>query len=767
MTRLLRSLLAGAAIAAPLPALAQQAGAQSTQIAALDNQSYVPATEAVIVTARHSQEREQDVPISMSVVTADILDSTGGYTLADIQHIIPGLVSFNSNPRNSSVGIRGLGVTSAQDGLDTSVGVYVDGVYLGRPGMALQDLIDVEQVEVLRGPQGTLYGRNSSAGAINITTRAPSFTPSLTAEISGGTYTYNQERLTATGPLIDGLLAYRFTAFNTYRDGYTANYKTGGRDNGVGRSGARLQLLGTPTDQLSIRWIGEYSVEDDTSNGSVITQILPNSIGAATARTKAALTQTGWSPFASNSTGTNAIHNMRTRQAATSVQVNYDLGWGDATSITAYRQWEFFPLQDSDNTPLDILQVNVANTRAVQATQEFRLASKPGAFSWQTGVFLFHQNLRDHYILNQYGYDAGAFLTNYARQSNPLAAAVTVSPGAQYIDDVRSRTGSVAVFGQFDWEILTGLTLTGGVRYTNDWRDGAALSSVRGTIPASLTPAINTNLRIEGENVSGLASLAYKLDDNSLVYATYSNGYKASGLNLNAAVPAGGLILQPELTDNYEVGAKLSLLDNKLFVKADLYWTELSGLQANYYPPDGSKSYLTNAGDVRARGVELEATYAVDSNLSLGANGAFNEAVYASYPAGPCPIGVAGLCSLTGKPVYEAPKWIANLNATYGWDYDVQTRPYVSVQYSFTSRYNGTIDDSPYTQIAAYGLVNLRAGASLANGKYDAVVWVSNLLDQTYYTSTALASLPGASSFGVTGQPGAPRLIGATFRANL
>jgi len=232
-------------------------------------------------------------------------------------------------------------------------------------------------------------------------------------------------------------------------------------------------------------------------------------------------------------------------------------------------------------------------------------------------------------------------------------------------------------------------------------------------------------------------------------------------------VPTAGLILQPEMTDNYEVGAKLSLLDNRLFVKADLYWTELSGLQANYYPPDGSKSYLTNAGDVRARGAELEATYAVDDNFNFGLNGAFNEAVYSSYPAGPCPIGVAGLCSLTGKPVYEAPKWVANLNASYGWDYDAQTRPYVSVQYSFTSRYNGTIDDSPYTQIPAYGLVNLRVGASLAGGKYDVVLWTNNLLDQTYYTSTALASLPGASSFGISGQPGSPRLIGATFRANL
>ena len=133
-------------------------------------------------------------------------------------------------------------------------------------------------------------------------------------------------------------------------------------------------------------------MEDDTSNTSTVTQILPDSIGTATARTKIALAQTGWTPIASNATGINATQDMRTRQAGTSVEVNYDLGWADATSITAYRQWEFFPLQDSDNTPLDILQVNVADTRDVQATQEFRLASKAGPFTWQAGAFLFHQN---------------------------------------------------------------------------------------------------------------------------------------------------------------------------------------------------------------------------------------------------------------------------------------------------------------------------------------------------------------------------------------
>jgi iron complex outermembrane recepter protein len=767
-------LLAGAAaIALPAQSWAQTdaAVAGGTQVAAADQVAANDARfapETVIVTARHTQEREEDVPISMSVLTGDSLQQTGGYTLADIQHTVPGLVAYNSNPRNSSIGIRGLGVTSAQDGLDTSVGVYVDNVYFGRPGMALEDLIDVDQVEVLRGPQGTLFGRNSSAGVVNITTKAPSSDALTTAEGSFGSYTYNQERATVTGPLIDGLVAFRLTAYSTYRDGITPNYKTGGRDNGLERSGARAQLLITPSSDLTIRVIGDYSIEDDTSNAAVITQILPDSIGATTARTKAALALTGWTPVAvPGQIGINAIQDMRTRQGGGSVQADYNLGWADFTSVSAVRLWEFWPLQDSDSTPLDILQFNVAKTRDTQATQEFRLASKPGTFTWQTGVFLFHQNLRDHYILNQYGYDAGAFLTNYARTLNPAAAAVVITPGAQYNDDVRTTTDSVAVFGQVNWEILEGLTFTGGLRYTQDWRAGTAISSVVGTIPANLTPAINDNLHISGDNVSGLASLAYKIADDSLIYASFSTGYKASGLNLDSAVPAAGLILKPELATNYEVGVKQGLFSDRLVVNADFYWTILGGLQANYYPPDGSKSYLTNAGHVRARGVEAEANYQVDDNFSFGLNGAFNEAVYTSYPSGPPRIGFTGFQNLTGQPVYEAPKWVGSANATYGWDYDANTHPYVSLQYSYTSTYNGTIDDSPQTRIKGYGLLNLRLGATLANGKYDAIFWVNNVLDKHYFNTAGTVSEPGAATFAISQQPGVPRVIGGTFRINL
>src|ERR1700733_10372768 len=354
MTPLLRSLLATTAILAPLPALAQPATTDNAQLAALDSQSFAPPTENVIVTAQHTQEREQDVPISMSVVTADALDQTGGYTLADIQHIIPGLVSYNSNPRNSSVGIRGLGVTSAQDGLDTSVGVYVDGVYLGRPGMALEDLIDVDQVEVLRGPQGTLYGRNAAAGVVNVTTKAPSFTPDFTFEGSYGNFNYEQVKASFSGPLVDGLVAARLTVFGTHRDGVLQNTKTDTTDNSIGRSGARLQFLFTPTSKLRIRLIADVLTEDDTCCVSVIKSVLPAGLSPSTAATLQAFASLGYTPVAStNFTQINSPQDMLTDQHSLSGEIDYDLGWANFTSISAWRYWHFHPLPDSDGPPLD------------------------------------------------------------------------------------------------------------------------------------------------------------------------------------------------------------------------------------------------------------------------------------------------------------------------------------------------------------------------------------------------------------------------------
>jgi len=427
----------------------------------------------IVVTARRQAERAQDVPIALSVVTGDTLERRGGYTLPDIQAQTPSLTAYNSNPRNSSIGIRGIGVSSASDGLDTSVGVYIDNVYLGRPGMALADLIDVDRVEVLRGPQGTLFGRNNSAGVLNITTRKPEFTFGATAEVSGGNYNYDQERVSITGPIVDGIFAFRVTGFNTRRDGVLDNIATGVAANSVGRAGIRGQLLATPTSRLTIRLIADYSIEDDTCCVSATKLVLPADLSAATGRTLQALAALGYVPQRSlDYTRNNAPQNMKTDQKGVSLQADWDTGFATLTSITAWRYWHFDPLQDSDGTPLDVIQVNVAQTRDHQFSQELRLASAPGKFTWQIGGYLFHQVLRDHFILNQFGNDAGSFYTTYARLANPNAAAIVIAPGSQYLDDVYTTVDSIATFGQANYEITDRLTLTAGIRYTHDRRYG-------------------------------------------------------------------------------------------------------------------------------------------------------------------------------------------------------------------------------------------------------------------------------------------------------
>ncbi len=726
------------------------------------------AVDAVVVTARRQTEKAQDVPISLSVLSGAALDRTGAYTLQDIQHQVPSLVSYSANPRNSSIGIRGLGVTSAQDGADTSVGVYVDDVYLGRPGMALDDLIDIGRVEVLRGPQGTLFGRNSSAGLLNITTNKPSFTPSTTAEVSVGDYSYNQERLSTTGPLVADKLAYRLTLYNTGRDGVLHNRLTGGDDNSVARSGARLQLLATPGPRLSLRLIGEYSTETDSCCVSVLKTVLPASITAATRRTLSTLNTLGYTPVADvNSTSINAAQSNRVEQGATSMEANLDLGWADATSITAWRYWHFHPLQDSDGTPLDVIQVNVAKTRDEQVTQEFRLASKPGRFNWQSGLYYFHQRLSDHYILNQFGADASSFYTAYARTLKPTAAAVSVAPGSQYLDTVLSHTDSLAGFGQANFDVTDRLTLTTGLRYTYDWRDGTAQTSTVGTPPASIAIPFNYDLEVNRGNLSGLASAAYHITRNQLAYFTYSTGYKAAGLNLDSSTAAGStLVLKPEKTRNWELGLKQSLFRNRVTLNVDGYWTVLTGLQANIYPVNGAKSYLTNVGNIRARGVEAEAVWQVLTGLSLAANGAYNDARYTSYANAPCPVGGPASCNLTGRPVYESPRWVGNLTGQYQFDYDDRTRPYVLVQYSYRAGVFGTVDDGPYTRVPSYSLVNARIGSSLSAGRYDLAFWVNNLTDKRYFETLGTASIPGASAFGVSGLLGPRRTYGATLRAS-
>lgn len=440
--------------------------------------------------------------------------------------------------------------------------------------------------------------------------------------------------------------------------------------------------------------------------------------------------------------------------------------WADLTSISAWRYWHFDPLQDSDGTPADIIQVNVAQTRDWQISQEVRIASKPGRLNWQAGVYYFEQKLKDHYILNQFGYDASAFYTALARQSNPAAAPVVIAPGSQYLGDTWTKSTAAAIFGQANFEVTDQFILTAGVRYTHDERKGISDTSTRGTPYGPTSIPFHYNVEVEGDNTSYLFSASYRFTPDNLLYASYSTGYKAAGLNLNAAVTAGSpLVLEPEEVTNWELGSKNQFLDRRLTLNLSAFRTELSGLQANIALP-GIRSFLANVGDVRSQGVEIEGSFDITPDLTFTANGSYIDATYTSYPNGPCAVGKTAPCDLSGKRLYQSPKYIANAALRYAFDIPVwDADGYGLVSYAYRSEQEGSVQADPLTRIPAYTLVNARIGAKFQDGKYDLSFWADNLLDETYFQSVGTASIVGASAYGISARLGTPRTYGATLRA--
>ena len=227
------------------------------------------------------------------------------------------------------------------------------------------------------------------------------------------------------------------------------------------------------------------------------------------------------------------------------------------------------------------------------------------------------------------------------------------------------------------------------------------------------------------------------------------------------------LILAPEKVRDYEIGLKQQLFDRRLTLNVDGYWTQLKGLQANIYPLDGRKSYLTNVGNIRARGIEADAQWQVSRALSLTANGAFNDTRYTSYHNAPCPIGGGAVCDLTGARVYQSPKWTANAIVDYRFAETHGISPYFIGRYAYRSAMFGTVDDGPYGRIPGYGLASFRVGATFADGRYDASVWIDNAFDKTSYQNLNALSITGSSTYGYAGQLGTPRTVGGTLRVVL
>lgn len=747
----------------------------------------------IIVTARRRNERIQDVPVAANAFGGEQLAATRTYNLRDLQQLTPSLVVTNTNPRNTSINIRGLGnnVSVYNDGLEPAVGVYVDQVYLARPGQAVFDLSDVDRIEVLRGPQGTLFGKNTSAGAVVVTTKSPTFEPEAGGDVTIGNYGFRQLHAYASGALVDDVLAARFSVSKTDRDGYMTNRFDGDDTQDYHDLGLRGQLLFTPSADFKLRVIGDYGRQHSKTAAAVLTGVIrryDNGTNFANNYYDRS-TRLGYQPTPINPDArlvdVDANPRYKMNQWGLAAIADLSIPGNTLTSVTAYRAWNWYPHNDGDATSLDAGSDFHQSNEQRQFSQELRIASEgPRKIDYVAGLYYLWQSI-DAKAVNAYGRQAATWFVAPTVDQTAAAAALN---GYTIIGLSKPVTNSYAAFGQAIWHVTPTIDLTGGLRYTYETKTGyfdqtATGASLAGLTPAQLAAANTIRARYGVANyyttrtregrLSGSATLSWKVTPDALVYGTYSRGHKFGGLNLANIATTGPFaadpVIKPETIDSYELGVKTGWLGNKLTANLAAFWTDDSDYQTTVVDVDRNNiSYFTNVGAVRTRGFEGDLRANPAPWLSLYASGAYTDAKYVSYRNSPCPIETAGQakCDLSGQRLPGVSKWAASaggeahagVGSVLGRDSEI----YFGADYSYRSNFYTTANLSRYSLIPGYSLVNARVGLRTLDGLVDVQVWARNIGDTLYYQS-----LSAGTTGSITGTLGDPQTYGITLGTRL
>lgn len=803
----------------PSPALA----VPSAPVAA--DKDGVVAFDKVIVTSRNREEVAQDVPLPVSVVSGDTLDRDNVISVEGLTQKVPSLGVFGSNPRQTSISIRGIGKNTANDTMEPSVGVIVDGVASAYVGQSWTDWVDVDRVEVVRGPQGTLLGKNTTLGALNISTKAPSFTPGYNFEGRIGQYNQLVGKASVTGPIQDGVLAYRASIFLDKKDGAFENTWQSGPEtwNERFRVGGRLQFLLTPTENLSARIILDQIQSTENGNKSVLQDNGPATFSDGVARTTSFQSRLSRAYFnnADGSTyrpvyGNNQIEDsqarpQRTKQGGISAEINYKLPEHTLTSITAFRN-QHFDIKNGGVTRFDIGNGG-QQLKNDQFSQEIRLSSDVGGkVDYQVGLYYLNAEVYSD-DPSSYGADAGAFNASNA-QYNALSAAkyrglLRDSQGGVYRSYVLNpTTESYAAFGQLNWHLTEKATLTLGLRDTYEVKNGrnsreldragSALTNAAGTDNSkaanyglNLTNAAdlaawnaakqlyrdaigNTYDWKDGEGIrknslSWLVNPSYQLTDDVLLYSGVSYGEKSGAVEFitaSGATQGNPQNVKSEKVLNYEVGFKSLLLNRKLLLNANAYLMKVKDYQSNLTVPDatttsGTRTYLGNIPGVTAKGLELDLGYAVNSRLRLTASGSYNIATYDDFSTVQPDISTTQIVNYAGRQLHGAPKIILNTGFDYSQPIGGGYKLRLYANNGYRSGSYLNSNLSEYTYQKAYSLLDGGLGVGTQDGKYEVSLVGQNLLDKEYATGRGTYSSSGA----VTYQPGWGRSLGLVFRA--
>ncbi|MEH6587899.1 MAG: TonB-dependent receptor [Halioglobus sp.] len=717
--------------------------------------------EEVIVTAQKREQNLQDVPIAVSAFTGDMLQEAGIQDVFELQSNAPSLrVGQTQNASTTTFGIRGVFTSSQNFGLDSSVGLYVDGVYRARQGSMINNLVDVASVEVLRGPQGTLFGRNTPAGAVSIFSVKPDHEGTGFVEATVGDLDLISVSGAKSFSAIDNELAFRATGFYTERDGFISDRALGDDlINDRDRWGVRLQGLYTPTDDLTVQVILDHSEVDEIccSSGiwksNLVADDVPGKTGSDVRLLELGGTLIPGSEFYDGEVALSYAPESSNEDEGISVQFDWQTDALLLTSITSYRQFESFDNTDSDFADIDALdRINDAEQSAF--TQELRISNSYERFNYVAGLYYFEQDL-DSVTDTIVGEDTTGLVGLFGD-------AFPAGTGSRNVTEQEHQ--SYAVFGQFDYNLSESFVLTAGLRWTKEKKDMQnvftedASETLDFVSPGwgfwlfpPLAPRDDVDEKIDDDRITGTLKMSWFMNDLTMFYASYGTGYKSGGVNTDRIPETLDVVFDAETSEAFELGMKADFPEQALRVNVALHRTDTDDLQTISF--QGTGFALNNAGVAETYGGEVDVYWQPTDSLKLTAGYAYNHAEYADFKDGPCQIGTPwhtgepdpgdngdGSCDRSGDPVSSNPENVFVITGNQEFSLGSSTTGFVYAEYVYTDERMTDVNSDPIKRDGSYSLVNLRAGFTLENYDMQFILWGRNVLDEEY--TNTIADLP-------------------------
>ncbi len=680
------------------------------------------AIDSIVVTATKRAQNLGDVPVAVTALTAEMIEINRIDSVEDIARLATS-VNWQGGltASNATVSIRGFGTNAFGIGIESSVSIVQDGVVLSRQNEAFGDLFNLDRIEVLRGPQGTLFGKNSSAGVVHLITKAPSKELEGAADVFYGSYDEVVTRATLSGPLTEsGSVAGRVTGFYKKVGGNVFNRFDGETINGIDDSyGIRGKVSFDASDRLSLLVIADYTKTKTDCCAETVRFLPPgtNVFGDPTLNVNTAMA--GIAVGEENrETSLDAPTFGDYMGWGISGEANYDFDGATLTSITAYREWEESTNADIDFSPHGAFLINGGSKEQKTFTQELRLASTTESpFQYVVGLFYFNNDTTQDFNRDLFGL---SFL--------------------EQLLDSTIDVNNYAAFGEVTYDLSTGTRLIAGGRVQREKIEYSATAS-RFSFDSSTVVGLPTSFA-ETE-VMAKAGIQQDIGENSMAYFTFSQGYKGQALDLTTGITDAKAFLQPiaaETVDSYEVGLKADFFDRRLIINAAAFLSNFDNFQTQAFDDAALTFRILNAGKVRSKGIEIESQLSVSEELTLTFNTTFQDIEIRKivgtgcYPGQTIALGcVGGQQNISGGTLPNAP----DVKIFAGANYEVPLGGtgyigFANVSYSWQDEVQYSLNQNPLTVQDSFGIANLSFGARGEDSGLSLTVYVNNLFDTSY-----------------------------------